>query len=69
MLEVCLAPVVGEDSRESGTVRPPSRGQEIGGGESNEGIERVLSRGDVSTELVIGYVLFFFCCTVWLVGS
>ena len=39
MLEVCLAPVVGEDSRESGTVRPPSRGQEIGVGESNEGIE------------------------------
>ena len=65
MLEVCLAPVVGGDSRESGTVRPPTRGQEIGMGESNdlirlgssEGIERVLSRGDVSTELVIGYVL------------
>ena len=80
MLEVRLAPVVGEGSRGGGTMRPPTRGQEIGVGESNdlirlgssEGIEReTLSRGDVSTELVIGYVLSFFAapCGLWDLSS
>ena len=80
MLEVRLAPVVEEGSRGGGTVRPPTRGQEIGVGESNdlirlgssEGIEReTLSRGDVSTGLVIGYVLSFFAalCGLWDLSS